>query len=328
MGQGLAKGEFYYIDRLKSLNKFIKNLQNINHRHISVPVQLWHFVVHLRWHYQLFILSGGFLLGGFLSQGLEIQSFLLQFFNVHLLLFGGATAYNSFWDKDEGPIGGLQNPPKMQPWMWRASLILQGAGLVIAISQGLLYSGIYLLSILFFWLYSTPLARWKNHPHKSLVAIGISTGFNSVLLGYLAAGNSEITIPVWIAAGGVTLMLLSLYPISQIYQMEEDRNRGDHTFALRYGKKGVTQFFITAFLSGLILIGLAIGVSDFWLAALFCGMGVIVGVIVFALLKGLSSTSEDYTTVMRIKYGTSMAFVLFLGILLILKHSAIMEYLG
>ncbi len=84
-----------------------------------------------------------------------MQSFLFQFINVHLLLFGGATAYNSFWDKDEGPIGGLQNPPKMQPWMWSASLILQGVGLLIAIPQGLLYSGIYLGSILFFWLYST-----------------------------------------------------------------------------------------------------------------------------------------------------------------------------
>ncbi|MDZ7682184.1 MAG: hypothetical protein U5J63_10870 [Fodinibius sp.] len=69
--------------------------------------QLWHFVLHLRWHYQLFILSGGFLLGGFLSVDMNISSFFIKFLNVHLLLFGGATAYNSYWDKDTGPIGGL-----------------------------------------------------------------------------------------------------------------------------------------------------------------------------------------------------------------------------
>ena len=302
-------------------------MPQVESQNISMLRQLWHFVVHLRWHYQLFILSGGFLLGGFLSADLEIKSFLIQFGNVHLLLFGGATAYNSYWDKDEGPIGGLQNPPKMQSWMWGGSLILQGIGLSVAFAQGLLYSGIYVLSMLFFWLYSTPLARWKSHPVKSLIAIGISTGFNSVLLGYLAAGNDVVGMPVWLASAGVTLMLLSLYPISQIYQIEEDHSRGDYTFAVQFGKKGVTQFFISAFLIGLILVSLAIGVSDFWIAIFFGVIGVIVGLIVFVLLKGLSIKSEDYSRVMWIKYGTSMAFVLFLVAAIILKHSKMMEYL-
>lgn len=302
-------------------------MANIEPQNASIGRQFWHFIMHLRWHYQLFILSGGFLLGGFLSADLDIQPFLIQFGNVHLLLFGGATAYNSYWDKDEGPIGGLQNPPKMKKWMWGSSLVLQGVGLLIAAGQGFLYSGIYVLSMSFFWVYSTPHARWKSHPVKSLIAIGISTGFNSVLLGYLAAGNDTVGTPVWVAAAGVTLMLLSLYPISQIYQVEEDRSRGDHTFAVQHGKKGVTHFFITAFLIGLILVSLAIGASDFWIAIFFGGIGVIVGLIVFILLKGLSIKSEDYSRVMWIKYGTSMAFVLFLVVAMILKHSKMMEYL-
>ncbi|WP_445665746.1 UbiA family prenyltransferase [Fodinibius sp. AD559] len=293
---------------------------NAESQNIRIAKQLWHFVMHLRWHYQLFILSGGFLLGGFLSPDLEVQSFLVQFGNVHLLLFGGATAYNSFWDKDEGPIGGLRNPPKMQSWMWSASLVLQGIGLVIAVAQGLLYSSIYLISMLFFWLYSTPLARWKGHPIKSLVAIGVSTGLNSVLLGYLAAGNSVIDITVLIASVGVTLILLSLYPISQIYQIEEDRKRGDQTFAVRFGTKGVTYFFVTAFLIGLIFVGLAIGTFNFWFALLFGGIGVIVGLFIFVLLKKLSTTNEDYATVMWIKYGTSLGFVFFLIVAIGLKH--------
>lgn len=302
-------------------------MANIQTQNISIGRQLWHFIMHLRWHYQLFILSGGFLLGGFLSTDLDMQPFLIQFGNVHLLLFGGATAYNSFWDNDQGPIGGLQNPPKMQEWMWGSSLVLQGVGLLIAAEQGIIFSSIYVLSMFFFWLYSTPHARWKSHPVKSLIAIGISTGFNSVLLGYLAAGNDVVGMPVWVAAAGVTLMLLSLYPISQIYQVEEDRIRGDHTFAVQHGKRGVTQFFITAFLSGLILVTLSIAISDFLIAIFFGGTGVIVAIVVFTLLKGLSTKSEDYHRVMWIKYGTSMAFVLFLVSAILLKHSKVMEYL-
>jgi 4-hydroxybenzoate polyprenyltransferase len=299
------------------------NTYNINES--TALQQLWHFVLHLRWHYQLFILSGGFLLGGFLSTDLELTSFLIQYANVHLLLFGGATAYNSYWDKDTGPIGGLQNPPPMSRWMWLGSLLLQLGGLILALPQGTLYVGVYAGSLLFFWLYSTPMARWKSRPIKSLVAIGLSTGFNVVLLGYLAAGNATLPWPILLAALGVSLMLLSLYPLSQIYQIEEDRRRGDNTFAVQYGKTAVFRFFVIAFGIGLLLVAMAIGYNHLWLAIVFGMIGAITGGVVWFTLRSLGASKEDYQAVMRIKYGTSMAFVVFLVIALILKHA---EFLG
>lgn len=280
-------------------------------------------MLHLRWHYQLFILSGGFLLGGLLSEGLEIRWFLIQFFNVHLLLFGGATAYNSFWDKDEGPIGGLRHPPQMQPWMWLGSLILQMIGLMLAIPQGSFYVSVYSLSMVLFWLYSTPWARWKSRPIKSLVAIGLSTGFNSVLLGYLAAGNTSLVIPVWIAAFGVTWMLLSLYPISQIYQQDEDLRRGDQTFAVQYGNQTVSRFFEVAFFLGLAFVTLAIFWLHIGLAIVFAAIGILTGFYVRSKVIELNAQKENYTRVMGIKYGTSFSFVLFLIVAIILKHAGI-----
>lgn len=286
----------------------------------SLPKEIWHFVLHLRWHYQLFILSGGFLLGGFLSEDLRINSFIIQFLNVHLLLFGGATAYNSFWDKDEGPIGGLKNPPKMTRWMWPVSLILQFLGLGLAVVEGLLFAGIYVISILFFWLYSTPLARWKSHPIKSLVAIGVSTGLNSVLLGYLAAGNSQLSFWIFVAAVGASLLLLGLYPISQIYQLDEDRKRGDQTFAVQYGQKGVKRFFVAGFLIGLVLVSLAIGQSHLLLSGFFGVVGLLILIVGQWIIRSLDSIKDDYSKVMRIKYGTSLGFVCFLIVGITLKH--------
>ena len=290
-------------------------------------VQLWHFVLHLRWHYQLFILSGGFLLGGLLSPDLQRTSFIIQFANVHLLLFGGATAYNSYWDKDEGPIGGLRRPPSMTQWMRVAALVFQMVGLMLAIPQGSLYVSIYTLSIVFFWLYSTPLARWKSRPIKSLVAIGISTGFNSVLLGYVAAGSVSPGSVVWIAALGVSFMLLSLYPLSQIYQQDEDLHRGDQTFALQYGPLAVKRFFTVAFFLGLVLVAIPMVTVHTRLAVIFGVIGIVVGIIVRIRLNSLSASQEDYTKVMGIKYATSMAFVLFLLSALILKHTPLREIL-
>lgn len=289
----------------------------------SAGAQLWHFVLHLRWHYQLFILSGGFLLGGFLSPDLNARWFVIQFLNVHLLLFGGATAYNSYWDKDEGPIGGLRHPPKMQPWMWLGSLIFQMIGLMLAIPQGNSFLSVYALSMLLFWVYSSPLARWKGRPIKSLIAIGVSTGLNSVLLGYLAAGNNSLSVPIIIAAFGVTLMLLSLYPVSQIYQKDEDLRRGDQTFAIQYGRKMVFRFFEVAFFGGLLFVTIAICWQHMWLGVIFAAIGSITGIYVRLRVHELDLEKENYLKVMGIKYGTSMAFVVFLIAGLILKHAEI-----
>ena len=297
-------------------------------REVSVFRQTWHFFLHLRWHYQVFILSGGYLLGGVLADDINWQMYLIQFANVHLLLFGGATAFNSYWDNDDGPIGGLKNPPKMKKWMWSASLFIQILGLLLAGMAGKAFVGIYLLSMLLFWLYSTPHARWKGTPVKSMIAIGVSTGTNSLLLGYLASGSSELTIPILGASIGVALIILSLYPTSQIYQLDEDIERGDETFAIRYGIVAVIRFFQVAFFGGLLLISMTMIQMHFWLGISFFVIGVAVGIWVGSLLKKLTAERGDYQTVMRIKFTVSLAFVLFLVSVLLVKHTSLGTVLG
>src|SRR5699024_4336150 len=125
---------------------------------------------------------------------------------------------------------------EMAGWMWPVSLGMQAAGFVVAWLAGLIFTGFYTISLLLFWLYSSPLTRWKSHPYNSLIAIGISTGFNPVMMGVIASGGSLDRLSVWIIALGVMLILLSLYPISQVYKMAEDSRRCDRIFALAYCK--------------------------------------------------------------------------------------------
>jgi 1,4-dihydroxy-2-naphthoate octaprenyltransferase len=275
--------------------------------------QITHFIIHLRWHYQLFILSGGFLMGGLFNGVIYWPEYLLQFVNVHLLLFGGATAYNSWYDKDTGPIGGLRHPPEMRPWMLPASWILQISGAVFAWLSGTLFFGLYLFSMLFFWLYSTPWPRWKGHPVRSLFAIGLSTGTGSFLMGYTAAGADFISIHVLAASVGVALVMLSLYPVSQVYQTDSDRTRGDVTFAVRYGLTGVKRFFLMAFPAGTGILALAFLIEGrVLLSLLFLAAGLAVGVSVWFFIRRLTGSEDEYETVMRIKYLTSILFVLFI----------------
>ncbi len=278
-----------------------------------------HFCIHLRWHYQVFILSGGYLLGGLLSGLHSPGDFLYHFLVIHLLLFGGATVYNSYWDRDEGPIGGLRNPPPLAPWTRPASLALQFGGLLISLPLGVVYTLFYLVSMLMFWLYSHPVYRWKGHPLLSLLAIGVSTGTNSLVFGYLAAGSGWDPM-VLVPAAGVALIMLSLYPVSQIYQSREDEARGDRTFVVAFGAKAVFGFFMVAYAAGTALVAAGFFWYQPWLTVVFLIVALLAGGITALFLRSLRGEPSEYGTVMRVKYTMSLLFVLFLLAAMVINH--------
>lgn len=284
-----------------------------------MPRQLLNFFIHLRLHYQFLILSGAYLLAALFVDEIVHRQYWLQFLNVHILLFGSATAYNSWWDKDKGPVGGLKHPPEMQSWMWPASLIMQFAGLMWAFTAGLNYSLIYALSMLFFWLYSSPLARWKGKAVLSFIAIGISTGFNSFLLGFLAAGGFPITITEGLTALGVACIVLSLHPASQVYQTNDDLARGDQTFAAKFGLRAVKWLFTFFFAAGAVFIFL--GLFQLWeIAALcFAAVSIFIYTVIGIRVWRLKSEPDEYQSVMRIKYSVSAAFAAFILSALLVK---------
>lgn len=284
------------------------------------PKQLLHFVLHLRLHYQFFILSGGYLLGGYLSDAMISQQFWLQFINVHVLLFGGATAYNSWWDKDEGAIGGLKHPPKMEKWMHSVSLLFMFSGWVWSVFIGLEYALVYGASLLFFWLYSTPHARWKGKPLLSLVAIGVSTGFNSVLLGLWASGGAFSTA-VLLSAVGASMILLSLYPVSQIFQIDEDHSRGDETFTAYYGLENTKRFFVISYVIGLSLLSFGIFLSEGVIGAVLFILGSFSFLIIRRMINPMEGLKAEYKNVMKTKFFASLSFVLFLMAAGTVKHS-------
>lgn len=270
------------------------------------------FFVHLRWHYQVFILSGGFLLGALFQPRIDFIPLLIQFASVHLLLNGGLTAYNSYYDEDEGPIGGLEAPPPMRPWMLPASIGVQLVGAGVAMLEGPVFVALYALTMLLSVFYSAPRFRWKGHPLLSLVAVGVGTGTNTFLMGYLAAGTEPLTPAVVLAAFGVAAILLSLYPVSQIFQIDEDQARGDLTFAAHYGLEGVRRFFLGSYLLGLPLTAGLLSMVRPWVAAGLFVAGALGGIGSYLSLRRLQGRPEEYRIVMRLKLGASMSFVGFL----------------
>jgi 1,4-dihydroxy-2-naphthoate octaprenyltransferase len=208
----------------------------------------------------------------------------------------------------------------MKPWMLYASLLLQIIGLVWAPPLGLLYCAIYASTMVLSIFYSTPGLRWKGHPLLSLVAVGVGTGTNTFLLGYLAAGSNPIDARILLAALGVAAMLLSLYPVSQIYQLEADRRRNDRTFAVAYGLIHVKLLFYCAFPLGLAAVTTTLAERHDELGLAFAFLGLAGGIGIATMVTPLRGEASEYKKVMRLKYFASMSFTLFAAAAIVLVH--------
>ena len=104
---------------------------------------LYSLFVHLRLHYQLLFLSPLFIWGFMLAGGELSEQAIGGFITFHVFLYGGITAYNSYYDRDVGPIGGLRRPPPVNELLLPFSLGVQGIGFVLALRVGWWFSALY-----------------------------------------------------------------------------------------------------------------------------------------------------------------------------------------
>ncbi len=144
---------------------------------------------HLRIPFQL-TLAPLFLWGWALAGGLPDARFFLAFIAFHLLLYPGITGFNSWFDRDTGPIGGLEHPPQVHRSLLVVSLLLQFTGLwlahVLSDSLGRICFLLIVLSI----MYSPPRTWLKANPWPSLTVFAGGEGWMG-FLGGLAAGPRD-----------------------------------------------------------------------------------------------------------------------------------------
>lgn len=57
----------------------------------------------------------------------------LDIFILHVLIYPASNAYNSYFDKDEGSIGGLKNPPKVDKKLWQVANVFDVLGILLSL---------------------------------------------------------------------------------------------------------------------------------------------------------------------------------------------------
>ena len=175
------------------------------------------------------------------------------FLVLHLLIYPASNAYNSYFDKDEGPIGGLKNPPPVNLALFYVAWVLDIVAFVVAYFLGgwilsvalIIYSSISKS-------YSNDKIRLKKYPIISWLTVGFFQGaftYLTVIHTVNMVSLSEILQNKYLFPAILSsLNLLGFYPMTQIYQHEEDARRGDMTMSRLLGIKGTFIFTASIFL--------------------------------------------------------------------------------
>ncbi|UOR05603.1 UbiA family prenyltransferase [Hymenobacter aerilatus] len=180
---------------------------------------------------------------------------------LHLLAYPASNGYNSYYDRDEGSIGGLRQPPPVSRellhlvWLFDALAVLGGALLSLP------FAGLVAMYLLVSKAYSYEGIRLKKYPLVSTLVVVVFQGAFTFVMTQVGVGASSTAISAsdnLLLALVSTLFLCGSYPLTQVYQHQEDARRGDRTLSLRLGIRGTFVF-----------AGVALGIGAALLVAVY-----------------------------------------------------------
>ena len=173
---------------------------------------------------------------------------VITFICLHLFIYPASNGFNSFYDKDEGSIGGVEKPLPVSSQLLWFSLLLDLAGILLAATINFTFMLMVLVYGLVSKAYSHPTIRLKKYPIPAWLSIFIFQGGFTYFMAI--SGIMDLNFEfLFMEENRIYLALFSsfslggVYPVTQIYQHEQDRKAGDNTLSMKLGKLGTLLWF-------------------------------------------------------------------------------------
>ena len=195
----------------------------------------------LRFHFSFFLLPV-YLFA--LSQLPEInwQDAAIVFFVLHVLVYPSSNGYNSYMDRDETPIGGLKNPQQPSRELFYVTIAMDIMAMAIACIVSFYFAAGVLLYILASRAYSYRGIRLKKYPVAGYLTVVIFQGALSFFNSYHGSSvNKTVDVPL-LPMLAAACLIGGYYPLTQIYQHDDDRKDGVLTISMVLGKRGTFLF--------------------------------------------------------------------------------------
>jgi 1,4-dihydroxy-2-naphthoate polyprenyltransferase len=172
----------------------------------------------------------------------------LIFIILHFLIYPASNGYNSFMDRDTESIGGLEKPPPPSRQLYYVTIILDCTAIAASLIIGPLFTGVIILYISASKAYSYRKIRLKKYPIIGYLTVIIFQGALTFWLVYFGT-NTEYDLHVpWMGMLVCALLIGGFYPLTQIYQHQQDLDDGVQTISYKLGYKGTFVFCAIVYL--------------------------------------------------------------------------------
>lgn len=168
---------------------------------------------------------------------------ILVFIILHLVVYPASNGYNSYFDKDEQSIGGLKKPPQVTRELWHVVIAFDLLAVLLSLTVNLPFTIMVFIYLLVSKAYSYDKIRLKKYPVTGALTVIFFQGFFTYFCVQAGAGGSFVFTTENFGFGVISsLFLLGSYPMTQIYQHEEDSLHNDFTLSRMLGIKGTFIF--------------------------------------------------------------------------------------
>lgn len=266
-------------------------------------------LLHLRIPFSFFLMPVYFF-ALCISPNLNGGQLLWSFLSIHLFLYPASNGFNSYFDKDEKSIGGLKNPPKVEKGLYYMSLLFDLAAIVIALVK---INKEFAIMLFIYGLaskaYSHPMVRLKKRPILGWLTVVFFQGAFTFMMCYVGINafgfdlmlRSQVIWPAVLSS----VMLFATYPMTQVYQHEEDKQRGDITMSIILGIRGTFYFamgFFTIAAAGFVYYFYNKFGSEFaWLYLIFTSP-VVLYFLLWMLRVHHDPINANFTSTMRLNF--------------------------
>ncbi|MFL5576770.1 MAG: UbiA family prenyltransferase, partial [Gemmatimonadaceae bacterium] len=276
-----------------------------------LPGDAFSYVLHMRpreWPIMIAHCSLGWVLAmgrAATLRGERIGTLLAALVVVVLLVNGATLAINSAFDRDAGDVGYLDAPPPVPRHLVAFSLALFALAVAVAARLPRPFFLTTAACVVMSLLYSVPPVRLKAVAGADWLINMIGFGTLTPYAGWAASGRPLTDAAAW-ALVAFCPLFAALYPLTQLYQIDEDRARGDRTLAIAVGMRASLllsiAFTVVAFACFARAAWLA-GVEWSGAGALLVALGAWLGVLAAWLWRHGAMTAEQHKRGMYLALG-------------------------
>ncbi len=192
-----------------------------------------------------------------ISQVKEINSLhaILIFVILHLLVYPASNGYNSYMDRDTASVGGIKNPMQPTRQLFYVTVLMDSIAVLLSLVISIYFSIGILAYILASRAYSYRGIRLKKYPIPGYLTVVFFQGSVTFFLVYHGCSvDKTLQVPV---AGMIAALLLigGFYPLTQVYQHQQDAEDGVSTLSILLGYKGTFIFTALIYAMAVAVLG-------------------------------------------------------------------------